>query len=698
MKSDLLHDRNLLTRKFIDANNELEPRDLEKTQISVETQYDLNVPLQELVKVSYWRKQTIEPASEGTLQWVLKPPSQSSTAFHRWISEGSGPFWFYGPPGSGKSTLMNVLSLHEPTLSLFAQQDFSVQAIRVSIFFGSENPRSASSLDDITLAIVAGIIAQHRQLMSFIYLGLQEQSASALLKECESHSYEILIRLLDIMPADCMVWLFLDALDKAVDAQVVLKLLQELANKPRLKIVVSSRQTPELASGMAAYASLGINDYTEQDIKLYIRQQIFDLVPDDMLLQDPGFQKDLDEMCGSLLARAQGSFLWAKIALRAFQKPLKASFTVRELQDQIDIIPSGLEPLYTYIAVREPSTDATKTVSEFIHSTLLVQYSAKLNCGFVPVVMMSDVLTWLDEGKGRVMVDAHYPIWTRNEFSLPGPERDESGNAAVQEIRKSVTSLININGKAFNTCLIFHHSTVPEFLQARFGEIYPDSLEWSLAESCIWLMLACIVYKRSNKDGRFDAIMPCRLDNKKLTTWMYSYSEFLETLDLTPNQESDRDNIRKAFYEDEEGPPNAASLTESGRPRRAAAPTFGEALEPENEDRNFDSDSAPPYSEPEHLDSSSSDGPIRKLPRARPSPVTRKTIEPPKTSRYGKERADRIAEVESLARRREQKEHEKEVRRIAQEERLRLAEDKEMAEEQKRRQYEEDRRSLHSQK
>lgn len=65
------------------------------------------------------RKESVKDTHSDTFQWILKPEDlgddRPNPGFRAWLERGSGIYWLAGKAGSGKLTLMKLITEHRNT-------------------------------------------------------------------------------------------------------------------------------------------------------------------------------------------------------------------------------------------------------------------------------------------------------------------------------------------------------------------------------------------------------------------------------------------------------------------------------------------------------------------------------------------------------------------------------------------------------
>ena len=161
---------------------------------------------------------------------------------------------------------------------------------------------------------------------------------------------KVLRRLLDQDAARMDLILFFDALDE-FDGHLdvisrFLKCLVEISptSSTRVKVCFSSRPWEPLKAHFSSYPSISLQDWTKQDIEHYTMRSVTRLpIPDD----------SLSRLIPSILSRANGVFLWVKLALSVLAKAAQNPETSADTMEQkLQELPDDLSKFYELIVKR----------------------------------------------------------------------------------------------------------------------------------------------------------------------------------------------------------------------------------------------------------------------------------------------------------------------------------------------------------
>lgn len=113
------------------------------------------------------------PASDGTYEhWLTSndvPESHKfrlAMSFRTWLAEGQGIFHIAGKPGSGKSTLMHLLSHHEETTTLlnsWGANGGGMKTVKACVYLQKFDSSMEKSLERLQRTLLYSILDQHRQ-------------------------------------------------------------------------------------------------------------------------------------------------------------------------------------------------------------------------------------------------------------------------------------------------------------------------------------------------------------------------------------------------------------------------------------------------------------------------------------------------------------------------------------------------------
>ncbi|EUC47766.1 hypothetical protein COCMIDRAFT_58713, partial [Bipolaris oryzae ATCC 44560] len=304
------------------------------------------------------RHSNVASAHAQTFDWVFRPPSQKSrhsrppVHFLDWLTHKNGIFWVSGKPGSGKSTLMKHICGHRrtrQTLKLWAKGE---RCITAKYFFWSAGSTMQKSLKGLLQSLLFDIFKQCPEVIS---VACPENGTSweAQMKEDESWDFSDLSnmvrRITHCKEMAAKFCFFIDGLDEYDGRHFdVIKVLDNLAKSPNIKICVSSRPWNifEDAYGHDVTRKLYLQDLTRQDIKVYVKHRFDEyfaqLLPTS---QDKRFKELLEEITN----KAQGVFLWVLLVVNSLLEGLTNGDSIALLFSRLRRLPTDLEAFFGHM-------------------------------------------------------------------------------------------------------------------------------------------------------------------------------------------------------------------------------------------------------------------------------------------------------------------------------------------------------------
>lgn len=221
----------------------------------------------------------IETPSNGGRENVKEKQRSNFSDFLS--TESTSDFWITGKAGSGKSCLMKHLSHHglvKDALQAWAGNQDLVQA---SFFFwiaGSEFQKSQMGL---LRSLLHEMIRQSPDLIALAFPDLVRKDPYAVLLENEPWSiqrlYEVFDRISTMSLPEKKFFLLIDGLDEYEgDPVELIKLIHRLSSQPNIKMCISSRPWNVFMEqfGQDSTRTLMLQDYTRDDIRLYIQENL----------------------------------------------------------------------------------------------------------------------------------------------------------------------------------------------------------------------------------------------------------------------------------------------------------------------------------------------------------------------------------------------------------------------------------------
>ena len=168
------------------------------------------------------------------------------------------------------------------------------------------------------------------------------------------------------------VCLFIDGLDEFDGRYIALvEMIHSLANQAHVKICLSSRPLPDFHKAFDGRPSLRLQDLTSRSIGAHAKDQLL-LSIEKQSYYSNGDKEMAKHLMSNLVWRAEGVFLWAVIAIRNLRDGLHDIVDMRELQREIESLPTGVESLYMQMLTRiKPAykRDAARFLQIFLYDS-----------------------------------------------------------------------------------------------------------------------------------------------------------------------------------------------------------------------------------------------------------------------------------------------------------------------------------------
>ncbi|KAK5077105.1 hypothetical protein LTR64_005415 [Lithohypha guttulata] len=302
----------------------------------------------------FQRYETIEERYGDTLDWIFDPPEDEQPpcdSFVDWLRGGDSIYWVSGKPGSGKSTLMKYL----------------VDKVQNGNFFGNDPP--------VVLCCwfwEAGQPVQHNVsgcLRSILWQLLQDPVCqpvvSKALSSLDIDKHELTeprlraalrSALYAVQNMSTTIVMFLDGLDECgLEGGNLLKIARALNEEfTCLKICISSRPEQVYKDAFLSNPKLLLQDLNKGDIDEYITQEFLSDPTVEKLLQGKHVNT-LDDLRWSLQDKAEGVFLWVRLAVNSLLRGISHRDSLETLQERLRDLPSDLDNLYTVMLARAGS-------------------------------------------------------------------------------------------------------------------------------------------------------------------------------------------------------------------------------------------------------------------------------------------------------------------------------------------------------
>lgn len=307
------------------------------------------------------RQEEIAEAHKSTFQWIFHDAGQRAhrwSNFVQWLESGHGIYWVSGKAGSGKSTLMNYICEDPRTLRSLEVWSGTTDVLTPTFFFW--NPGSA--MQKSSIGLLRSLVYQILEAFPHLIPMLTDSGMSEALSEpiapakyrlrkisaWTERRLQMTLRRIIRELTTTRVCFFVDGLDEFTgNYSALIELIEDLIQNPNVKACVSSRPYRSFEDAFGGFPKLRLQDLTEQDIRTYATDRLSSLPRTKLLVA--GHTKWIPETVHELLRKAEGVFLWVRLAVDDQIEGVKDEDSLEQLAERLQLLPSEMEDLYVHI-------------------------------------------------------------------------------------------------------------------------------------------------------------------------------------------------------------------------------------------------------------------------------------------------------------------------------------------------------------
>ncbi|KAI1322516.1 NACHT and WD domain protein [Xylariaceae sp. FL0255] len=378
---------------------------------------------------------------QGTCNWIL-----GDTRFTDWVegrSPGHSILWLNGGPATGKSVL-----------SSFVVNYLVEQGACCSYFYFRFGDKAKRSLSSLFRSIAYQICETNQQFLSDI-LDLKDEGNDLVSLEPRTLWISLFKSTLFKTKVRYPLYWIIDGLDEAADPRGLLKFIHDLPSSlVPIRIMITSRKTPEIAGAVSRMPDnlfLGeiTTDSRSADLSHYVTQELTLSVPAEMK----------QNLISKILERAQNNFLWVRLAV----EKLNTCHRLAEVEDVLKQLPSGMEELYSRMALsipNDPADNALAALGQEIAELLDIEKSIIELCGGFVVIDNDGKLSMVHQTAREYLLDRssdHFTVdyTSAHEMLFASCVRCLlSGGLRAKLLRGSPPDLLNYAAASWGTHLI----------------------------------------------------------------------------------------------------------------------------------------------------------------------------------------------------------------------------------------------------
>ena len=302
------------------------------------------------------REETIAEAHSESFQWIFDKSGQAVRPwdnFSAWLENGEGIYWINGKAGSGKSTLMSFLCQDERTIQALTVWSDTKVLFMPKFYFWSSGTTMQKSFEGLLRSLLWQILKESSDttVLPITSGSLPEQNRStapglgSIGAWTRPRLQRTLQEAISQLQSSYRLCFFLDGLDEIdEDHDELITFVRDIVSKTSSKVCLSSRPYKLFEDAFGSSAKLRLQDLTQKDIQRYVKDQ-FDDVPQLASMTSKN-GSEMNKLKEEIVARAEGVFLWVKLAVKDQIRGLRNEDSPEQLQERLACLPSEIEGIY----------------------------------------------------------------------------------------------------------------------------------------------------------------------------------------------------------------------------------------------------------------------------------------------------------------------------------------------------------------
>ena len=263
---------------------------------------------------------------DGTCSWLT-----NTKEFESWVAPRNLKTRFFhltGQPATGKTVLSTHVIDHLKELTAQCQYHYFSN--------GHQNKRTAA----YCLRSIATQLAVSNEQFRTKLFNLHEDTGIIFSSQDQNFHViweQIFEGIIFKMDFEGPLYWVIDGIDEADTPLILLSSFSGLKSSSLVKIFLTNRNIPgsQMKGPLVTTFTLTVGD-TAHDIRCYVQNAVRAFIPnDDVEVQD--------SLVEQILGKAEGSFLWVRLALETLQSNWH---TLEDIQKSLTEVPEGMDPMY----------------------------------------------------------------------------------------------------------------------------------------------------------------------------------------------------------------------------------------------------------------------------------------------------------------------------------------------------------------
>jgi NACHT domain len=294
------------------------------------------------------RRNKVDESFPDTYNWVFDDDTRKPwPSFNNWLKQGSDVYWIQGKAGSGKSTLMKFIIKDKRTKEALEVGTTLKDPVLLSFFFWLSGTPLQRNLHGLLSSLLHQLLEDHAPLTMQLLekdLGLQRK---AHVQDWAVQELSLLFRTVVRQQTESRrLCIFLDGLDeydRKADFHQLMDLIRDLSKEKNVKVCVSSRPEQHIRHELDSTGFLRLQDLTKADIRKFVSSELEEACHRGRISVDVSAQ---EKLVISIVEKADGVFLWVRVALKGIFRGLSMHDTFDDLLHRVSRLPADIERLY----------------------------------------------------------------------------------------------------------------------------------------------------------------------------------------------------------------------------------------------------------------------------------------------------------------------------------------------------------------
>lgn len=302
------------------------------------------------------REETIAEAHSETFQWIFDKSGRAVRPwdnFSAWLENGEGIYWVNGKAGSGKSTLMSFLCQDKRTIQALEVWSETKVLLMPKFYFWSSGTTMQKSFEGLLRSLLWQILNElpNTTALPVTFGSLPERNRSTALGHSSigawtrSRLQRTLQQAISQLQSSCRLCFFLDGLDEFdEDHDELITFVRDIVSRSGAKVCLSSRPYKIFEDAFGSSAKLRLQDLTHKDVQRYVEDKFQDVPRLASMISENGYE--MNKLKEEIVAKAEGVFLWVKLAVKDQIRGLRNDDSPEQLQERLACLPSEIEGIY----------------------------------------------------------------------------------------------------------------------------------------------------------------------------------------------------------------------------------------------------------------------------------------------------------------------------------------------------------------